>query len=198
MTNLSNEEMYWSGFILADGYVKPNYLTVELAQKDINHLNKLEEFLGKCRRYTRTKKNTVGLSCSKDFSWLTNNGIESPKTYSSNVNIDYFSNFHFIRGLYDGDGSLYETSRGIKRKDKKQMKISIVTGSLEIVEGVREFAISNIRKDVPRVYEEKNYYRFIMSRQSDLKIFLSLVYQNAPQHIRLERKYETSLSFLSA
>lgn len=107
LINLTNESFYWLGFIMADGHFnKNNQIQINLALKDINHLNKFAKFV-------EYKKEIIKPSISisyKNIKYKLNElfNISSIKTYEPcNLNKltgDIF--FSFIIGFIDGDGTI--------------------------------------------------------------------------------------------
>ncbi len=147
--NTSNKA-YWLGFIAADGYVgagKGNMiLGIELSRKDRKHLEKLKkevEYEGPIYDRKITIKNynysTYYLSALKICSYrmvedLARHGIMKNKTkILKRPNIDEKYYRHWIRGLFDGDGSI---SMSKKRK--------LLYGNFFGTKDVMEFVVENI------------------------------------------------------
>ncbi len=151
--NTSNKA-YWLGFIAADGCVgtgKGNMvLSIELSRKDRKHLEKLKEEVKyegpiydrkiTIKNYKIKKYNypTYYLSnlqiCNyKMVEDLAKHGIMKNKTkILKRPNIDEKYYRHWIRGLFDGDGSIY------MRKGK------VLCGNFFGTKDVMEFVVENI------------------------------------------------------
>ena len=108
---------YWIGFILADGTIVKNRLTVTLANKDSDHLIKLSNLV---KSTTRHHKDSLILSC-QDKEWVPKIckkfDIKKRKTYNPPI-VFPTTSIKLIRSLFigycDGDASLgYQH----KRKD---------------------------------------------------------------------------------
>ena len=46
LEDTSNDKFYWLGFLLADGHFSEKTLSVEIANKDLEHLEKFKKYLG--------------------------------------------------------------------------------------------------------------------------------------------------------
>lgn len=112
LLNDNNKTFYWIGFLLADGYFsKLGRLRVQLAIKDLNHLQKLSKFLD-----IPLRNNIFDIQDKE----VINNiklkfNIITPKTYNP-PNIEVFKSFNndllmsLIIGFIDGDGSITNQS----------------------------------------------------------------------------------------
>jgi hypothetical protein len=117
----SEEKAYWLGFIVADGNVHKNghVLQINLNGKDECHLQKFANlFEKKVKRsfyYNKSKNATydsayLSLSCAKIWKSLVDIGVVPNKTCAdqslilNSIKDDMFA--HFLRGLFDGDGSI--------------------------------------------------------------------------------------------
>lgn len=119
--NINTEEKaYWLGFIEADGsvsdYDKTLHKTMRLAVslKDEEHLKTFAKIFNRNLYY---RQNAVILDINSCEIWqdLINLGILPGKTYLDNSNIiknvpDNLIN-HFVRGVFDGDGSIFQSNQ---------------------------------------------------------------------------------------
>lgn len=126
--DLSNEHAaYWLGFIYADGGINKETLTIGLAIKDLNHLEKFRAFLeykSPIELYkAKTPKGNLNDYCrlcvhSKTITQrLKNLGILKKRPNFNLIlkELPKESYRYFIRGNVDGDGSLEITKRGNTR-----------------------------------------------------------------------------------
>lgn len=106
------ETYYWIGFILADGHIEnQTRLSVTLANKDINHLLKLKDFLG--IETLHHNKNGTSYICgmdskiirqfSKKFN-IVSNKTQNPANVSNIKDSDLLLALKI--GFIDGDGSI--------------------------------------------------------------------------------------------
>lgn len=125
----TEDKAYWLGFLYADGYIQSSSngnkkFGVSLSKKDIEHLNKLNKCLesnypikeykvGKSGYVEGTPYCRLLITSKKMTDDLINKGCVEHKT-----NIIKFPTLnqvpkkltrHFIRGYFDGDGSIYFT-----------------------------------------------------------------------------------------
>lgn len=106
-------DAYWLGFLYADGCIASKYvLSVALSSRDVEHLRKLGRFLGKGSLHYQHKTNSFRLTvCGKELiSNLVSHGVIPRKTYDTSAfvieHLPADLKRHFIRGLFDGDGTL--------------------------------------------------------------------------------------------
>lgn len=113
----TEEKAYWLGFLYADGYVGETSCNIELTLKDYEHVEKFKNTI--CPTAKILEKNIiinnkkciayrVNISCKKMIQDLVYHGcvqaksliLEWPKYVPDNLI------HHFIRGYFDGDGSI--------------------------------------------------------------------------------------------
>ena len=137
-SDLTEKSAYWLGFIYADGCIESSRdrLTISLSIKDLEHLKKFQDDIeathkisfNKARyseKYKYTEKCSIRISSKKIKEDLGKLGCEPRKSLTckfpkiSNEMIP-----HFIRGYFDGDGSVSI----VKCKNRKypMLDISII------------------------------------------------------------------------
>ena len=130
----TEEKAYWLGFMYADGYIisDRDAIGLSLSTEDINHLEKFLASLNannKISRYTNNINREyarVIIYSNKLKNDLISNGCLENKTFKLDFpNIDENLVRHFIRGYFDGDGSL--------SKHKTKMDILIDLGCAELL-----------------------------------------------------------------
>lgn len=113
--HLSQESCYWAGFIAADGNVRSDRDTIQvhLAIKDINHLLKLKKFVcldGDVEVFkTSCRLSINGNWFVKDLNDNFNITPKKSLTYCPPTLPSHLMK-HFIRGYFDGDGSITKTT----------------------------------------------------------------------------------------
>ena len=119
----SEEKAYWLGFIYADGYVTNSVFGVKLSDKDSDHLLKLkmalhsEHKIGHYVGNTGYNNNTNYCSLTINNEHLVNSLIDNGVVYNKSKVLRFPNSeivpdelvHHFIRGYFDGDGSVYFT-----------------------------------------------------------------------------------------
>ena len=199
-TDFSDEtSSYFLGFILADGSLSMDKLSVTIKQEDGYILKKLQEFLGMNYGYRessvfdkRTLKRyynaTLGLKDAKIISDLNAQNIFKNKSAEEKLpNIDWRSNRHFWRGVVDGDGHVKALNGA--------PAVLVLVGSEEIINGFIEFADINVgfitkRPAVTVKHKNKILYH-VQITVDDARNIAKFLYKDSS--IRLERKYNKTL-----
>ena len=187
-----NEKMaYLLGFIAADGNVskKHHNLTITLAETDIDFLQQIKNELG--GREVKVYQNKDGFtSCTwgcasrqirKD---LEKYNIVPDKTFSFTFPENLPRNFwrDFIRGYFDGDGSIFEDMNGIR--------FSICSATRDVLEKINNYFFESCGTSKQSIYENKKdknvEYVLRYRTQDSINIFNHLYYDKC---LCLSRKY---------
>jgi hypothetical protein len=197
-SNDTPESFYWAGFLAADGFVRDSggtqFAGLTIAVKDRVHLEKFVKEV----RYTGIIEDAVwhqkdfGVSvriCSRDmFSDLSRFNIIPRKTLVYTFPkwiISHNLVNHFMRGYFDGDGSVYFINVAGKTK---QCNFEIL-GTEDFVRTYSD--IMHEKCDIAlRVYKKKNIWcgRFCGNVKSQRA--RDFLYGNTRPDIMLERKYK--------
>ncbi len=178
----SEESMYWLGYICADGNIQYNVnyrvYAVRLFSKDKEIIDKFISFIGdRCKYHFRSKENLHSASINSRTLceyFINIYNIVPKKGLKLNPNISI--NNHFLRGYFDGDGSI--------RKNKKECKIT--SGSKVFVDKISE-KLSEINV-FHKIRKKENAYDICIERALHCEKFLHYLYKNS--NIYLERKYQ--------
>lgn len=179
----SEEKAYWLGFIYADGYVSNSRNTFELSLglKDKNHLLKFARFMSyennvkidnyRCRFIVvnkHLKQTLVKLGVVPNKSLI----LTFPNTLQ--IPLKLFN--HFIRGYYDGDGTILT-----KETSKTKLRVSLL--------GTEPFlkSVLNIVGVDKKIYESKSKVRYFSLAIKNSEKFLNYIYKDAT--VFLDRKY---------
>ena len=200
----SEEKAYWLGFIMADGCVTqtdkkypPNRFHLCLKEDDKSHIEKFKEAIQSnneiaIKAVENKKRNFESITCelrinSKIFvSFLMNNGIVQQKTGKELIpnTVPQYLIRHFIRGYFDGDGSI-TVSKAFR----------ICSASLKILEDIVEH-FKNELDIMYSIYQDKKYtkpfYTIDSRNYFNNKIVLDYLYKDAT--VFLDRKHERYLS----
>lgn len=187
------ESAYWLGFMFADGYVTKDRRTfgMNLAMVDQGHLNAFRSWLGYSGPLLRANKkfpqSVLKITRPVIAESLIAHGCVPQKTGITQppIGVPADLNRHFIRGLFDGDGSL---SIGFRRGGPR-LSISIL-GDIEILNWIVEMYPGNFAK--PRK-TSANIYLISMDGACKPEGFLDWIYRDS--HVRLDRKYRKYLSW---
>ena len=214
----SDDKAYFLGFIAADGcvYTKDNdnihrrFLSIGIQRRDRYILERLYEFMNKTNgRYIYDYMDKNGFEYSSiqiGGNYLLNSlskyNIIPNKTWSYvpvNLNDDILM-FSFLRGFFDGDGSI--TNHKYKGLDDKNLlpsayQISIV-GNFDCMLFIKEFLQKyNIKSSMIRDKRKysHDFYQLIIVENSSIYLFLKHIYKNSVVH--LDRKKEIADLFIS-
>lgn len=198
---IDNEhKAYWLGFIMADGCIEnpsnhgnPKRLKIQLSAIDkellqlfLNDIEsttiKVEEFLPHKSTYGINLICRIQVNSVKMCDDLSKYGIVPNKTGKEIVpEIPDNMMRHFIRGFFDGDGTVY------KQKDKPVISF---TGNQDMLYDLSYILIKNLNVSnvvSPSKYKSKNVSQLGYSRKQDTFSFYHYIYDNSS--IYLERKY---------
>lgn len=200
----TEDKAYWLGFIYADGCLttnKNNYvLEISLSIIDKDHLVKFNNFINRNPEMIRisSQKDVRTNKIYQRVRWSTQNnklgesllkcGVIPRKTYSLNfptwLRSDLIS--HFIRGFFDGDGSI-----STKETGNSFLNVQLV-GTKEMLESCQKN--SNTYKKLIKIKSktDDNLYHFQFKVAQSLK-FLQYIYKDAT--VYLERKHNLWQSF---
>lgn len=199
----TKESCYWAGFILADGYIRKNSnnLHIKLHNKDSNHLINFLKCLNikesEAFGMVKFKNNYCYIDLfieeliyglKKLFSITNKKSLTA--TISDKIPKKMLS--HFIRGYFDGDGSISSI--------KGTYPVISFTGTVNTLNTIINFCTINKLKEnhKPKIYIR--YHNIIGSFAYYGKFFLEkfnyLIYKDSNEQIELKRKKEKILSFL--
>lgn len=207
----NEDRAYWLGFMYADGCVhkpeekgyKKNVVSISL--KDKEHLKKFGDALetnnkisdsvtdGKFKQPTKT----YHFSIVDEQIWedLNSLGCVPNKTYIMNelptLEEKYMS--HFIRGFFDGDGSLHYKYNTIASGEKRPCARISFTGTWGFIEAIKEFLVEQGFVDENRKISKGNTpitCQLQISNQEDVYDLLEYLYKDSEESTRLDRKHE--------
>lgn len=189
--NLEEEQsQYWLGYICADGNIqysnKYRIYKVSIGSIDFDIIEKAKLFFGNRCLYHFQKSNDIHIAYinSKQLcEYLINLNIVPNKSLTLNPNVQLTS--AFIRGYFDGDGSL--------RWESNRKSCKITCGSEIFIKRIQNFVSSiGIYSSLNR-WDNAYYLHF--GRKSECKKFLHYIYDNST--IYLDRKYNLFVALVS-
>lgn len=200
-SNIDTEEKaYWIGFFYADGSLddKRNSIEIGLKSEDFYHLEKLKKLLGhnigtvRCKPSTNSCRYTI--IDKQIYNDVKKTGLYANKSltikfYDVLKNIPEELHNHFIRGIFDGDGSIMY----IPPTEKRGVRIlSGITGNKYTVEEINEYLNLKIGTTLVKVHNKKgtNAYHTQWCKNDTLKI-IKYLYDNSS--IFLQRKFEIAV-----
>jgi len=180
---ITDDSAYWIGFLLADGNVSHNTVTINLKTSDRLHLEKFRDFMGGnqvigLKKDPRVSGYAFGsIKVTKD---LANWNIVPKKSLIAKPHPELIKNPHFWRGVIDGDGSIHKTS------------VSLV-GTEAVCQGFLDFAAYYIKINtcVKKCKDKNLYYVRLNTGRKQSVALMKVLYENAPTF--LERKRDLAL-----
>ena len=192
------EKAYWLGFLYADGCIHINKYEISLNITDKEHVEKFKTAIGAVnhkititndKRFENAK--TLYQFAIKDeqlhkdlIKWGCVPQKTNKITNIPNIPRNYIS--HFIRGYFDGDGSLHYLN------GTNNFRISFL--------GTKEF-LEEIKKElvIPQISISKtpnNVYSLQIAGRKQVERILNYLYQGSEEKDRLDRKYQKYLECL--
>lgn len=204
----TEEKAYWLGFLYADGCVTRYYIILQLHQKDKNMIQKFKKSIkysgpielreqkihyggkygtviakqAKIRiSNKKLRKDIVRLGCipRKTFFLKFPNEKQVPKELKR----------HFIRGYFDGDGTVY--LRKYQAKNKKQRGNAQVISTYEMVSKIKNFFlkrcdINSNSLSISEHSKSKGIYILSFCSHKSMEAFREFLYKDST--IFMERK----------
>lgn len=155
---------YWAGFILADGYIRTNKrftLEIKLQKQDVGHLEKFKNDISyEGRVIERPTYHSVTISSSQIVDDLRENfDITTRKSLNCEISGKIPKQYlkDFIRGYFDGDGSIsYTTTNTIS-----------FLGTEKTVDFIRHYfhdmGVRLRSKEMPQIIKNGNIYAVFYS-----------------------------------
>lgn len=209
----TEEKAYIAGFIAADGTVvkgTANGIKITLKSEDKELLEKIKKCLGYTGEIKTEKIETIlpqGTKCNSEASTLfvsskkmvrdlTEKGITPRKSLTLSFDFNSISRDlirHFLRGYWDGDGTIHITKGKANKISYRVSCLSSITFCEQMKEAILSFFSSyNIRIVDTKGNEKTKVIEF--STKTAVKEFGCFLYENSS--IYLERKYQRHLKNL--
>lgn len=207
----TEEKAYWLGFIMADGCIStsnkntPNSrLSIILKKDDLNHLEKfnnslkasfpiMQKTISDKRGFT-TEKAEIRINSTKMCADLIKLGVAPQKTGKELLpKIDECFIKHFIRGFFDGDGSICKQTN---TSDKYRFHLGSMSKKI-IDQIVYYFLVKHnieLKYYVSNSYSKPFYYIDVNNDKVTRNV-MNILYSNA--NVYLERKHNIIQNNLS-
>jgi len=190
---------YWLGFLMADGYVLTNKSTLglSLSKKDVDHMEKLKKCIKSSSPINHyTSETTYGIidyvrihiNSEKIKNDLEKLGFIENKTLILKYPLDIPVSLdkHFIRGYFDGDGSIISF---MEKKRQKQQYGFKLCGTKEMLESIMDKIDNNKKFKLYRRHKNSETNNFYLSFGGNLLTYKYVKYLYEDANIYLERKY---------
>jgi hypothetical protein len=186
----TEEKAYLLGLIVADGCIvetdnKSDTITITLHRKDRYLLEKMQEIIGIGRKILDSRNESIlSTSSNKMSSDLSKYGIiprKSDKTYLPQIRDDLM--VHLIRGIFDGDGTVYSQGKRL---------IFGFYGSEEIAKNIRDYLVDKIGITKTSVFNKGTVSFVYFGNQKDVRNFYYYLYKDATIYLtRKKEKFES-------
>ena len=201
----TEEKAYFLGFLYSDGnnYKKRNVVKINLQEKDKYILEKLSTFIYNDLKKLRFIRNIRESHQNLSYLEITNKKISNdlidlgcvPKKskilkFPTEEQVSKDMLRHFIRGYFDGDGSVF------LRKSDKQLYTNFL-GTFSVLEGISKILCVEANLKNNKIIECKNSigtYRITYGGNENANKFLNFIYKNSTIH--LDRKYNRFVEIL--
>lgn len=196
---LNKNSAYLLGFLMADGYVRKtdssHVLGINLAPKDIEILEFIQKEIcpnSDIKKYfsnknKKGKRISIKVYNKTIFDDLAQYGIIPNKTGKEELkNIPKHLGPHFLRGFFDGDGSIIFQQKILGDKRCRNL-MKIFCSNLSFIESLRNYF------DIPigsiKSAKTKNGYLYTWHIQSIHDLFYMYEYMYSKGGFKLKRKY---------
>lgn len=199
------EKAYWLGFIYADGWLLSNEdkIGITLCKEDECHLEAFKKAV-KSKSPIKTYNQIGGYANGEDYvrilitskkmkQDLIKHGVLIQKTEILEFpNLDKELYNHFIRGYFDGDGSL--TYGGTLVNGNRIFNIKFV-GTKEMLESIQSILGLKLKLGQRHPDRNVNNYDITINGNVQVKRIMDYLYNNSTIH--LERKYNKYLELIN-
>lgn len=201
--NDDEKSFYLAGFIAADGSIQnrkySKILKISLSLNDKSHLIKIKNLLGsshpikeytvKPNKLVKTTNfsseiqiaNKILVNDLLKFNIIPNKSLVYK--FPQNIKNNKFIN-HFMRGYFDGDGSISKCGLG-KNRTVEQLSFSIL-GTLDFLTNYQDILINNCQLNKVKICKRNNIYCLSYSGNKIIKKIYDFLYADAS--IYLQRK----------
>lgn len=194
----TEEKAYWLGFIYADGYVITGMdkIGISLNSIDKNHLDKFKQAtLATYPINDYEEKSGYGIGSIYSRILITSKqmkndllrlGIYENKTLILKFPAQVPQRLirHFIRGYFDGDGSLTYGRKQVCGNCNYSIKF---IGTIEMINAIQEYLGTSVKEEQRYPERNVNNYSITIGGNQQVRKILDNLYQGAT--IYLERKY---------
>lgn len=195
----TEEQAYYLGLFMADGcvYAKNNYrlFTITLQESDKYILEKFNKIINNNRKLVidkRTNAYTLSIVSTNFINSLAKYGLVEGKNNRYYMPIDNSLICHYIRGLIDGDGSIYKKYNSCRNTSHYCVTVS---GNYQICLFIKQYLINKFNVNDNQLSLQDNIYSIRWAAKDDVYNILNFIYGNAT--IYLKRKYKHYIQFLT-
>ena len=183
---------YWLGYIAADGNISkaPRNRVNVSTNLDPDHLNKYIKFIGypiKLLKYLNKKyqvwEYSVNFANKEVRDYLVELGLTPNKSLTLKLNFPI--TWHFLRGLFDGDGC-------VRKCGNDNVSLDLISASIDFINQIQEFLI--LHNILCLIRKHRNLYYITINKREYINLIYHLMYDDSS--ISLDRKREKYGSLL--
>lgn len=210
-SRLNPETAYWAGFMAADGnvYINPKFpskgqLVLALSNKDIDHIKMFktaisaEQPIEDVKRSNTSRLRICRMEMVRDLAdW----GVVPCKgTNMIWPDLPDGLKCHFLRGYFDGDGSISLAKRSYN-KSRTYLDVRVL-GTEAFLLKIREMFVEHYGKDVGYLRDHNkstrpsNVWELRFVTKS-AEAFCHWIYRDSTRYTRLDRKYQRYIDYTS-
>ena len=192
------EKAYYLGMFLADGNVcKPNgrenqksyIIQIELMESDKYIIEKFKELIDSDNKIYKVSKGKsynchFMVNSRKMAGDLRKYGIFERKTFYTELCYcipDYLMP-HYIRGIFDGDGTVY-----FRHKDPKILRFGFY-GTHKLMSQLRDYLFEKIGLTPNKVYDKETVSFTNNGKQEDIVSFYNYIYKDATIYLKRKKQ----------
>lgn len=191
-SRLNNDSAYVLGFWIADGHIeKRNKNLLSFSQKEQDILMQIKEKMNASYKVSPSKNKGYRLSISSkqlcdDIRKMCNFDLTQSKTIVADYPIiPARLDSHFIRGVFDGDGSTWMSKKG-------QLCISIV-GTMKLNLQIQQRLIDNCSVNKTKISDKGVFSELIYTGNLQVKRILDWMYKDASISLKRKKKFYDSI-----
>ena len=197
----TQEKAYWLGFIVADGNIAETggslALSIEIKEQDEYLFDNFEKEIGGTnKRYYNRGCCAIRYGSLKMCSDLSKYGIiprKSDKTVFPSIREDLVR--HFIRGVFDGDGTVFMRKDATK---KHGIRLEFgFAGTESLLSTIKFHLMKDISISDNKILSRKDrsISQLIFSKLKDIEHFYNYIYSDSKIHLeRKKKKFEFFLN----
>lgn len=196
---LTEQSLYWSGYLMADGCVYKNQVVLGAKKADAEHLHRFLAFAGSNAAITPSVRNgypqlQVRLYSDRIAGDLAKLGVVPRKSLRAKAPRQIAARLEFWRGVFDGDGCLAIYKDRRKTPPRRAARLNLV-GSQFLLEQFRTFLARNGVKSKAKVRRKKpnNHFTFDVEGRAAVQA-VGLLHTDSSLY--LPRKYEQAQKIL--
>lgn len=189
-------QKYILGLIITDGCITKNgkKFVICISLKDKEIIEQIRDVVCKNKKVYRDGNNyQVKWRNSNDISYLKKLNITPRKTYTVGIPNFKHNMSHLIRGLFDGDGCVYNSKTIDKSKEYVYQCVSFTSGSEQFTYDLSKLLTDNniqhkINIDSRRKDCDNKTYYVKICKKNDVQKLKNLMYEDC-NNWKLKRKY---------